>query len=84
MNALNLTIFVPLQTIVTAMSMLVPPVQLACPANKFRIDYVLNLANQKDFEFTAVSRSIFCHPITPKSVYHPSIMFRLFQMDRRF
>lgn len=74
MNALNLTIFVPLQTIVTAMSMLVPPVQLACPANKFRIDYVLNLANQKDFEFTAVSKSIFCHP---KSVYRPSITFRL-------
>uniref|UniRef100_A0A9J7Z3R1 Guanine nucleotide-binding protein G(s) subunit alpha n=1 Tax=Cyprinus carpio carpio TaxID=630221 RepID=A0A9J7Z3R1_CYPCA len=41
-----------IETIVTAMSVLVPPVQLACPANKFRIDYILNLANQKDFEFT--------------------------------
>uniref|UniRef100_A0A8C1WZR2 Guanine nucleotide-binding protein G(s) subunit alpha n=1 Tax=Cyprinus carpio TaxID=7962 RepID=A0A8C1WZR2_CYPCA len=51
-NALKLIVFFPLQTIVTAMSVLVPPVQLACPANKFRIDYILNLANQKDFEFT--------------------------------
>ncbi|XP_059415771.1 guanine nucleotide-binding protein G(s) subunit alpha isoform X1 [Carassius carassius] len=41
-----------IETIVTAMTVLVPPVQLACPANKFRIDYILNLANQKDFEFT--------------------------------
>uniref|UniRef100_A0A671K2H9 Guanine nucleotide-binding protein G(s) subunit alpha n=1 Tax=Sinocyclocheilus anshuiensis TaxID=1608454 RepID=A0A671K2H9_9TELE len=41
-----------IETIVTAMSVLVPPVQLACPANKFRIDYIFNLANQKDFEFT--------------------------------
>lgn len=47
------------------MSVLVPPVQLACPANKFRIDYILNLANQKDFEFTPVSRKLFCHSITP-------------------
>uniref|UniRef100_A0A673LI51 Guanine nucleotide-binding protein G(s) subunit alpha n=1 Tax=Sinocyclocheilus rhinocerous TaxID=307959 RepID=A0A673LI51_9TELE len=42
-----------IETIVTAMSVLVPPVRLACPANKFRIDYILNLANQKDFEFTS-------------------------------
>uniref|UniRef100_A0A671QTX7 Guanine nucleotide-binding protein G(s) subunit alpha n=1 Tax=Sinocyclocheilus anshuiensis TaxID=1608454 RepID=A0A671QTX7_9TELE len=42
-----------IETVVTAMSVLVPPVRLACPANKFRIDYILNLANQKDFEFTS-------------------------------
>ncbi|XP_051567798.1 guanine nucleotide-binding protein G(s) subunit alpha isoform X1 [Myxocyprinus asiaticus] len=48
-----------IDTIVTAMSMLAPPVQLACPANQFRIDYILNLANQKDFEFTPVSRKEF-------------------------
>ncbi|XP_030635936.1 guanine nucleotide-binding protein G(s) subunit alpha isoform X1 [Chanos chanos] len=45
-----------IETIVTAMSTLVPPVQLACPANRFRIDYILNFkkeseGNQKDFEF---------------------------------
>nr|XP_006639766.1 PREDICTED: guanine nucleotide-binding protein G(s) subunit alpha isoform X1 [Lepisosteus oculatus] len=40
-----------IETIVTAMSTLAPPVQLACPDNQFRIDYILNLANQKDFEF---------------------------------
>lgn len=43
-----------MQTIVTAMYSLVPPVQLACPANQFRIEYILNLTNQKDFEFTPV------------------------------
>lgn len=43
-----------LQTIVTAMNSLVPPVQLACPANQFRIEYILNLTNQKDVEFTPV------------------------------
>ncbi|KAL4646315.1 guanine nucleotide-binding protein G(s) subunit alpha [Arapaima gigas] len=39
------------QTIVTAMSTVVPPVQLACPENQFRIQYVLNLVGQKDFDF---------------------------------
>uniref|UniRef100_A0A4W4GTJ7 Guanine nucleotide-binding protein G(s) subunit alpha n=1 Tax=Electrophorus electricus TaxID=8005 RepID=A0A4W4GTJ7_ELEEL len=42
-----------IETIVTAMSNLAPPVKLAYPANQFRIEYVLNLANQKDFEFTS-------------------------------
>ncbi|KAL7833191.1 hypothetical protein SRHO_G00302090 [Serrasalmus rhombeus] len=41
-----------IETIVSAMSTLTPPVQLACPENQFRIQYILNLANQKDFEFT--------------------------------
>lgn len=47
------------QTIVTAMNNLVPPVQLACPANKFRLEYILNLTNQKDFEFTPVRIILF-------------------------
>lgn len=51
------------------MSVLVPPVQLACPANKFRIDYILNLANQKDFEFTSVSIKLL-------SPHHPCFCFR--------
>uniref|UniRef100_A0A665UG55 Guanine nucleotide-binding protein G(s) subunit alpha n=1 Tax=Echeneis naucrates TaxID=173247 RepID=A0A665UG55_ECHNA len=38
------------QTIVTAMSNLTPPVQLACPENQYRIEYILNLVNQKDFD----------------------------------
>uniref|UniRef100_A0A8C7VDY6 Guanine nucleotide-binding protein G(s) subunit alpha n=1 Tax=Oncorhynchus mykiss TaxID=8022 RepID=A0A8C7VDY6_ONCMY len=40
-------------TIVTAMSTLTPPVRLANPAHQFRIQYILNLVNQKDFEFTS-------------------------------
>uniref|UniRef100_A0A665UFE2 Guanine nucleotide-binding protein G(s) subunit alpha n=1 Tax=Echeneis naucrates TaxID=173247 RepID=A0A665UFE2_ECHNA len=40
-----------IETIVTAMSNLTPPVQLACPENQYRIEYILNLVNQKDFEF---------------------------------
>lgn len=49
-----------MQTIVTAMNNLVPPVQLACPANQLRIEYILNLTNQKDFEFTPVRINIIC------------------------
>lgn len=52
----NLFGFVYLQqTIVTAMSNLTPPVQLASPENQYRIEYILNLVSQKDFEFPSVS-----------------------------
>lgn len=37
-----------------AMSTLTPPVQLACPDNRHRIEYILNLV-KKDFEFPSVS-----------------------------
>uniref|UniRef100_A0AAQ6IHS5 Guanine nucleotide-binding protein G(s) subunit alpha n=1 Tax=Anabas testudineus TaxID=64144 RepID=A0AAQ6IHS5_ANATE len=40
-----------IETIVTAMSNLTPPVQLACPENQYRIEYILSLVSQKDFEF---------------------------------
>uniref|UniRef100_A0A8C6VXW1 Guanine nucleotide-binding protein G(s) subunit alpha n=1 Tax=Nothobranchius furzeri TaxID=105023 RepID=A0A8C6VXW1_NOTFU len=40
-----------IETVVAAMSTLTPPCKLACPANQFRIDYVLSQASQKDFEF---------------------------------
>ncbi|XP_039863922.1 guanine nucleotide-binding protein G(s) subunit alpha-like isoform X2 [Simochromis diagramma] len=40
-----------IETIVAAMNTLTPPCQLACPENQSRIDYVLNLVNQKDFDF---------------------------------
>uniref|UniRef100_A0A8D0AAX8 Guanine nucleotide-binding protein G(s) subunit alpha n=1 Tax=Sander lucioperca TaxID=283035 RepID=A0A8D0AAX8_SANLU len=51
-NGFNFSSFVStIQTIVAAMTTLTPPCQLACPANKCRIDYVLNQVNQKDFEF---------------------------------
>lgn len=43
------------QTIVTAMGNLAPPLQLASSANQWRMDYILNLANQKDFDFPSVS-----------------------------
>lgn len=43
------------QTIVAAMSTLAPPVQVTCPENQRRIEYITNLANQKNFEFTPVS-----------------------------
>ncbi len=55
------------------MSVLVPPVRLACTANKLRIDYILNLANQKDFEFTPVSIKRLCHPITPRFCFRESV-----------
>uniref|UniRef100_A0A8D3AJH4 Guanine nucleotide-binding protein G(s) subunit alpha n=1 Tax=Scophthalmus maximus TaxID=52904 RepID=A0A8D3AJH4_SCOMX len=41
-----------IETIVAAMTALSPPCQLAGPANKCRLEYVLNQANQKDFEFS--------------------------------
>uniref|UniRef100_A0A3P9HL77 Guanine nucleotide-binding protein G(s) subunit alpha n=3 Tax=Oryzias TaxID=8089 RepID=A0A3P9HL77_ORYLA len=40
-----------IETVVTAMNTLTPPVQLASPGNKHRVEYILNLVNQKDFEF---------------------------------
>ncbi|KAG5279463.1 hypothetical protein AALO_G00078060 [Alosa alosa] len=40
-----------IETIVTAMGTLAPPLQLACPASQWRMEYILNLANQKDFDF---------------------------------
>lgn len=49
-------LFFSLQTIVTAMGNLAPPVELANPENQFRIDYILNLANQIDFDFPPVSK----------------------------
>lgn len=63
------------QTIVTAMSTLTPPVQLACPENRHRIEYILNLVSQKDFDFPSVSNStpyttVFCFsPPISRSVY---------------
>ncbi|OCT62468.1 hypothetical protein XELAEV_18043550mg [Xenopus laevis] len=41
-----------IETIVTAMCNLSPPVELANPENQFRIDYILNLPNHKDFDFS--------------------------------
>uniref|UniRef100_A0A8C6WKZ7 Guanine nucleotide-binding protein G(s) subunit alpha n=1 Tax=Neogobius melanostomus TaxID=47308 RepID=A0A8C6WKZ7_9GOBI len=41
-----------IETIVAAMRTLTPPCKIACPANQSRIEYVLNLVSQKDFEFT--------------------------------
>ncbi|XP_053309154.1 guanine nucleotide-binding protein G(s) subunit alpha isoform X3 [Spea bombifrons] len=41
-----------IETIITAMGNLVPPVELANPDNQFRIDYILNLPSHKDFDFS--------------------------------
>ncbi|XP_066443329.1 guanine nucleotide-binding protein G(s) subunit alpha isoform X2 [Eleutherodactylus coqui] len=40
-----------IETIVTAMGNLSPPVELANPDNQFRIDYITNLPSHKDFDF---------------------------------
>ncbi|KAJ8367550.1 hypothetical protein AAFF_G00314810 [Aldrovandia affinis] len=45
-----------IETIVMAMTTLVPPVLLACPANQSRIEYILNLVSQKDFEFPCMAQ----------------------------
>lgn len=50
------TVLNPLQTIVAAMSNLVPPVELANPENQFRVDYILSVMNVPDFDFPPVSR----------------------------
>lgn len=46
------------QTIVAAMSTLAPPIQVAFPDNQRRLEYITNLPNQKNFEFTSVSIGI--------------------------
>ncbi|XP_072237902.1 guanine nucleotide-binding protein G(s) subunit alpha isoform X1 [Leuresthes tenuis] len=43
-----------IETIVAAMSTLTPPCSLACPANQARIEYVMNIVSQKDFDFPSV------------------------------
>lgn len=43
------------QTIVAAMSNLVPPVELANPENQFRVDYILSVMNVPNFDFPPVS-----------------------------
>ncbi|XP_069352632.1 guanine nucleotide-binding protein G(s) subunit alpha isoforms short isoform X6 [Eulemur rufifrons] len=40
-----------IETIVAAMSNLVPPVELANPENQFRVDYILSVMNKPDFDF---------------------------------
>ncbi|XP_060616217.2 guanine nucleotide-binding protein G(s) subunit alpha-like [Anolis sagrei] len=40
-----------IETIVRAMESLKPPVELANPENQFRIDYILNVSSQPDFDF---------------------------------
>nr|XP_060616217.1 guanine nucleotide-binding protein G(s) subunit alpha-like [Anolis sagrei ordinatus] len=40
-----------IETIVRAMGDLQPPVELANPGNQFRIDYILNVSSQPDFDF---------------------------------
>ncbi|XP_028288697.1 guanine nucleotide-binding protein G(olf) subunit alpha-like [Parambassis ranga] len=39
-------------TIVSAMTMLSPPIQLADPSNQFRADYIRSIAPLSDFEYT--------------------------------
>ncbi|ERE69704.1 guanine nucleotide-binding protein G(s) subunit alpha [Cricetulus griseus] len=40
-----------IETIVAAMSNLVPPVELANPENQFRVDYILSVMNVPNFDF---------------------------------
>lgn len=67
----------PFQTIVAAMSSLVPPVELANPENQFRVDYILSVMNVPDFDFPPVSctlgwspRPLPCAVDTPVSKLH--------------
>lgn len=69
------SIFPPFQTIVTAMSTLTPPVRLANPAHQFRIEYILNLVNQKDFVFTSVSIFLINNYLFSLSCWHVSGLF---------
>uniref|UniRef100_A0A4W3GJD5 Uncharacterized protein n=1 Tax=Callorhinchus milii TaxID=7868 RepID=A0A4W3GJD5_CALMI len=43
-------------TIVSAMSTLIPPVQLANPQHQFRLDYIRSIAPLSDFEYTQVRK----------------------------
>lgn len=64
-----------IETIVTAMSTLTPPVRLANPAHQFRIEYILNLVNQKDFVFTSVSIFLINNYLFSLSCWHVSGLF---------
>lgn len=45
------------QTIVSAMSMLTPPMPLGNPGNQFRVDYIKSIAPLSDFEYTEVTHT---------------------------
>lgn len=46
-----------LQTIVSAMSTLIPPVPLANPEDQFRIEYIKSIAPLSDFDYSQVRHS---------------------------
>lgn len=55
--------FIQFQTIVSAMSTLIPPVPLANPENQFRMDYIKSIAPLSDFDYTQVrieNTDLFC------------------------
>ena len=45
------------QTIISAMSILTPPMPLSNPDNQFRVDYIKNIAPLSDFEYTEVTHT---------------------------
>ncbi|XP_075032904.1 guanine nucleotide-binding protein G(s) subunit alpha isoform X3 [Mixophyes fleayi] len=57
-----------IETIVTAMGNLSPPVELANPDSQFRIDYITNLPSHKDFDFPSIwhGRDCMGNPIEDK------------------
>lgn len=44
------------QTIVSAMTVLTPPIPLGNPDNQFRADYIRSIAPLSDFDYTEVTR----------------------------
>ncbi|KAL8179559.1 UNVERIFIED_CONTAM: hypothetical protein K2H54_068374 [Gekko kuhli] len=66
-----------IETIVTAMGNLAPPVELANPENQFRIDYILNLANQIDFDFPPSSIDLRLGHVLPslaEAIFIPQLL----------
>lgn len=57
LNACFFCVCVFLQTIVSAMSTLIPPVPLANPEDQFRIEYIKSIAPLSDFDYSQVRHS---------------------------
>lgn len=49
--------FADFQTIVSAMSTLIPPIPVGNPGNQFRVDYIRSIAPLSDFEYTEVTHT---------------------------
>lgn len=66
----SLSLPISVQTIVSAMSTLIPPVPLANPEDQFRIEYIKSIAPLSDFDYSQVR----CSSFSPRMQVEVSVL----------